>query len=297
MRNFIIIFDGKEGTSPLIRLLNNFHQISIIHQINSSGWEPFDKHNCGALTLKNLEKCLDIIYNKGSIDIKQLNDIYCKTSILPLEEINRNGIVGLKMRFNNYRENPLYIKSFPTWNRALRGLIKNYYARPYKHMLINLLKRNDIVVFFPVRQDILKWGLSRYHGDGTGKGGHLQFDLASGKISIDQIGKIQVDCSRLNKFIMECEKLHAQKHKLMEELSLANIPVYPLCYENFLENKQKYFKQIFKYLDLKISNDELNNALKDGAYFKKVHSDNISNFVVNYQEVIERFGNSFRSWC
>lgn len=297
MRNFIIIFDGKEGTSPLVRLLNNFNQISVFHQVNNSGWEPFDKHNSGSMTLKNLEKCLDIIYNKNSIDFQKLNDIYCKTATLPLEETKINGIVGLKMRYNNYRENPFYIKSFPYWNKLIRGVIKNYSAISYKHMLFDTFKKNNIVVFFPVRQDLLRWGLSRYHGDGTGKGGHLQFDLASGKISSKQIGKIHVDCNRFNKFILECENLHIQKRKLMKELESKKIEVYPICYENFLNNKQKYFKQIFEYLELNISDDELKKALKDGAYFKKVHSDDISNFVVNHQEVIEKFGNSFRSWC
>lgn len=297
MRNFIIIFDGKEGTSPLVRLLNNFNQISVFHQVNNSGWEPFDKHNCGSMSLKNLEKCLDIIYNKELINFQKLNNIYCKTAILPLEETSKDGVVGLKMRFNNYRENPLYFTAFPTWNRLLRGLLKIYSSRSYKNMVIDLLKRNDIVVFFPVRQDILRWGLSRYHGDGTGKGGHLQFDLASGKISREQIGKIHVDCLKLNKFIMECENLHAQKRKLMKELTLAKIQVYPLCYEDFLKDKQEYFKQIFEYLELNISDEEINNALQDGAYFKKVHSDDISNFVINHHEVLEKFGNSFRSWC
>jgi hypothetical protein len=297
MRNFIIIFDGKEGTSPLVRLLNNFNQISVIHQVNSSGWEPFDKHNCGSMPLKNLEKCLETIYNNKSIDFQKLNNIYCKTAMLPLNETSKDGVVGLKMRFNNYRENPLYSTTFPTWNRLLRGLLKIYSSRSYKNMIIDLLKRNDIVVFFPVRQDILRWGLSRYHGDGTGKGGHLQFDLASGKISREQIGKMHVDCLKLNKFIIECKNLHAQKRKLIKKLTLAKIQVHPLCYENFLKDKQNYFKQIFEYLELKISNEEIINALNDGAYFKKVHSDDISNFVVNHQEVLEKFGNSFRSWC
>jgi len=80
MRNFIIIFAEKEGTSPLVRLLNNFEQISIAHQVGVIDWEPFDIHNRGAMTLGNLERCLDIIFGNEAIDFSQLNQIYTKTA-------------------------------------------------------------------------------------------------------------------------------------------------------------------------------------------------------------------------
>ena len=35
MQNFIILFKGSEGTSPLVRLLDEFDQISIIHQVDN----------------------------------------------------------------------------------------------------------------------------------------------------------------------------------------------------------------------------------------------------------------------
>jgi hypothetical protein len=99
MRNFIIFFEEKEGTSPLVRLLDNFEQISIIHQVKNKGWEPFDRHNCGNMSVRNLMRCLDIVFNKVSTDLDLLNQIYIKTAKIPLEEINRNGVVGFKMRF------------------------------------------------------------------------------------------------------------------------------------------------------------------------------------------------------
>ena len=80
MRNFIIIFAEKEGTSPLVRLLNNFEQISIIHQVDVIDWEPFDIHNRGAMTLGNLERCLDMIFSNDAIDFNQLNQIYTGTA-------------------------------------------------------------------------------------------------------------------------------------------------------------------------------------------------------------------------
>ena len=296
MRNFVIFFNEKEGTSPLVRLLDNFDQISVVHQVDNSGWEPFDRHNCGSIPLQNLEQCLDIVFNKDSIDFDRLNRIYTRTSTKPLEMIGKNSVVGFKMRFSNPRTIPRYFAFIPPWNRFWPKLSKQYYAWSFKRMMLDLLKRNNTTVFFAVRQDVLRWGLSKYHGDGSGMPGHLQFKLASGKISRDDIGKIQVDCERLEEIISECERLIAYKRQLMEEFNLAGIRVYPLFYENFLTDKHDYFKQVFEYLELEISTEEIDAALTDGAYFGKVHSDDISDFIVNHQEVTEKFGNRFVSW-
>ena len=295
MRNFIIFFSGKEGTSPLVRLLNNFDQISILHQVNNRGWEPFDAHNCGPMPLRSLKQCLDIVFNNESIDIKQVNNIYTKTSTRPLEEIRKDGVAGFKMRFAS-PSNPLHIAAFTSWNKLSKRLFQQYNARSFKSMMIELLKKNNTTVFFAVRQDLLRWALSKYHGDGTGKPGHLQFKLASGEISKEEIGKFHVDCRRLGKIILRCEKVDTQKHQLMEEFKLAGIQVYPLCYEDFLKDKHKYFEQIFKFLELEISKKKIDVALEHGAYFKKVHSDDISDFVVNHQEVLKIFNNRFISW-
>lgn len=49
MNNFIVLFEEKEGTSPLVRLLDNFERVSAVHHENAGGWEPFDQHNCADL--------------------------------------------------------------------------------------------------------------------------------------------------------------------------------------------------------------------------------------------------------
>ena len=292
MQNFIIFFEEKEGTSPLVRLLDNFEQISIIHQVKNKGWEPFDRHNCGNMSVRNLMRCLDIVFNKASTDFEQLNQIYIKTAKRPLEEINRNGVVGFKMRFAP----PTYMEAFSRWNR-LSKIVTKYYAQSFKRMMINLLKKSNVVIFLAVRQDLLRWGLSRYHGDGTGKPGHLQFKLAKGEITKDEIGKLHVDCTRLEKIISGCERSHSHKRRLMEEFKLSGIQTYPICYEDFLADKRQCISQIFHFIELKISEEEINDALKMGEYFVKVHSDDISNFVENHEEVKEKFGDRFVSWC
>lgn len=297
MRNFIIFFDEKEGTRSLVRLLNNFERISIIHQVNNRGWEPFDRQTCGPMSLGSLERCLDIVFNKSSIDFKRLNRIYTRTSALPLEEISSGiGAVGFKMRFTPPAKIFPNIINCGALNR-LSEIFTAYYAQRFKHMMLKVLKKYDIMVFLAVRQDIYRWGLSKYHGDGSGKPGHLQFKLASGKISRNEIGKIDVDCSRLRKIISVCEASHDRKRRLLEELQLAGIQAHPLLYEDFLTDKQQYFSQILNHLEIKTSQGEIDAALKGGAYFKKVHSDDISDFVQNYGEVQEKFGDRFVSWC
>lgn len=280
MRNFIIIFAEKEGTSPLIRLLNNFEQISIVHQVKTQDWEPFDIHNRGAMPLRDLERCLDMVYNKQSINFKQLNQIYTRTAKKPLEEFSANEVTGLKMRLTTPSQNSLF------WNT----LPKNFTDDAFKLMLFNVLKRNDVVVFIALRQDILRWALSKYHGDGTGQPGHLQFKLANGKIKRNSIGKIHVDSTRFKIIISQCEEAHARKHRLMEDFKLAAIEAHFLVYEDFLTDKQKYLNRILDILELNTSKEEIDAALKMGAYFEKVHSDDISNFVVNHEEVTEKFG-------
>jgi hypothetical protein len=292
MRNFIIFFEEKEGTSPLIRLLDNFDDIAIVHQVAESGWEPFDNHNCGPMSLSSLKQCLDLVLNKAPLDIEQVNQIYTRTATKPLEKINNNGVVGFKMRFVPPKPY-LYIKSFSFWNRVSRRLFK---YRSFRKMMFDLLKKNDVAVFFAVRQDILKWALSKYHGDGTGKSGHIQFKLARGKISKDELGKIHVDCKRFEQIVRQCKKSHVRKRSLLEEFKASGIQVYPLLYENFLSDKQKYFQEMFNVLGIETSIEDIKAAINQGAFFNKVHSNNISDFIENHEEVMEKFGNCFIPW-
>jgi len=292
MRNFIIFFNGREGTSPLVRLLNNFEQVSIIHQVNNAGWEPFDSHNCGPMPLRSFERCLDIIFNKEPLDFKRLNQIYSRMAKRPLEEFKKDGVVGFKMRFNAPRDNFPFMRVFSPLTRLSRKMTN----RLFRRMMFNVLKRNDVVVFLAVRQDVLKFSLSKYRGGGMGKTGHLQFKLASGNLDRHEIGTMHVDCTRLEKIISEYEESHARKRRLMEDLKLAGIQAHPLCYEDFLADKQQYFSRALDFLGLKISMEEIDTALNKGAYFEKVHSSIIADFVENHEEVEEKFGNRFISW-
>jgi len=296
MRNFIIFFQEKTGTSALVRQLDKFESISVVHQERNTGFEPFDTHNCGRMSLIDLEKCLDIIFNPGKKNIEYLNRIYGKTAKRPLDVINDNEAIGFKMRFSPPRRYPLHIDGLSIWNKIASKLFRNYYFRPFKRMMFRTLKKHDVVVLMAVRQDLLKLGLSKYHGDGTGKPGHLQFKLARGVITRDETEKIQVDCARLERIISKCETLDENNRHFMEELKNSGVEAHPILYEEFVADRRSYLERLFRTLKLNITKDELSKVLDQEEFLKKVHSDDISEFVENHKEVTDRFANRFVSW-
>jgi hypothetical protein len=296
MRNFIIFFTEKSGTSPLVRLLDKFEQITILHQENNTGFEPFDRHNCGRMPLRDLKKCLDMIFGCGPTDIDQLNSVYTKTAKRPLDIIDGEGAVGFKMRFTAPNSDPLRMNGRFGASKLLTRSIGQLHNRSFKKMMFDILKRHDVTVLMAVRQDVLRWGLSKYHGDGTGKPGHLQFKMARGAIGRDDIGKIRVDCSRLEKIISACEAVHAENRQLIDEFKQSGIRAHPILYEEFVADKRSYLNALFEILELEITEDEIARVLSQEEYLKKVHPDEISEFVENHEEVMKRFSDRFVSW-
>jgi len=280
----------------MVRLLDKFGLITILHQEKNSGYEPFDRHNCGRMSLRSLKKCLDNIYNKGPKNTDRLNRVYATTAKKPLSVINDKGVVGFKMRFKPPKLYPLHLDGFPAWNRLLERCFRKKYIHAFKALMFDVLKRHDVVVLISIRQDVLRWGLSKYHGDGTGKPGHLQFKLARGAISKKNIGTVDVDCGRLEKIISKCETLHEEKRSLMEEFRQAGVQAHSILYEEFVTDRRSYLERLFRILELDITSDEISQVLGQEEYFKKVHSDDISEFVENHEEVTSRFADRFISW-
>ena len=294
MRNFIILFEEKEGTSVLVRLLDNFKQISIVHQAGDRGWEPFTHNSCGWLRVRELTRCFDLIFDKNPLDLDRLNGIYAKKAAAPLDAIDKSGSVGFKMRV--VPPNPIERMWLGFMNDLSQTLTRKDYSRSFERTMIETSKANDLVVFFAVRQDVFRWALSKYHGDGTGKPGHIQFKLASGSISQSEIEKIYVDPDGFEEVVQACETSHANKRRLMGEFEAAGVPVHPLRYEDFLTDKTRYFTRLLELLEIDISHAELESALELGSNFKKVHSDDISDFVENHEEVTEIFGERYVKW-
>lgn len=290
MKRFIILFTEKEGTSALVRALDNFAGISILRATEDRAWEPFNHDICGSMPHASLRRCLELVFAGQPIDFECLNRIYTRTSHRPLLELETENAVGLKMRFvQPWRATyPRIARSRVT--KPIRNLLRTLRFKRFKKMMFELFQQNEVVVFLAVRQDNLRWGLSKYHG------GHFQFAIASGKKRKEDLGKIDVNCDRLEEIVRECERMHAEKRLLMEELTLAGIQAYPLLYEDFLSDKRSYFKKVLGYLGLDITEGELDTVLQKGMHFQKVHSECISEFVENHKEVEEKFGNRFISW-
>jgi len=248
------------------------------------------------MTIDDLRKCFDIIFGKGPRNIEQLNRIYTKTAVMPLDNIGESGVVGFKMRFTPPIRYPFHINRLPGWNKLSDALFRIMYQRSFKKMMFDTLRRHDVIILMAIRQDVLRLALSKYHGDGTGEPGHLQFKLARGVIARNEIEKINVDCERLEKIVSKCEALHEKNRRLMQEFKQAGNQIHPILYEEFVSDKRSYLESLFKILELDITGDEITQVLEQEEYFKKVHSDDISEFVENYEEVTHRFAGRYVSW-
>ena len=279
-RNFIILFDEKEGSSPLVRALDNFDEIDVVHQVNKQGWEPFDPHNCGEISSKDYRRCLELIFNDQWDYIEELNHIYSKRATRALAPFDKRKSNGFKMRLRPQKR---------TRFRFHRKLL----MRSIKRATFEILRAHHVVAFVLVRQDVFRLALSKYHGDGTGKAGHIQFRLASKTITRSEIPKIRVDCEEFERLVDQCERLVDGKKLLINEMGEYGIPAVPLLYEEFCNDKLGYFKDVLDILGIRISDKRISETLQQDMYFKKVHGTDISTFVINHEEVFSRFGHRF----
>ena len=87
-----------------------------------------------------------------------------------------------------------------------------------------------------------------------------------------------------------------QKRSLASELGRAGIKAFPLFYEEFCRDKRAFLKGVFEHLENPVSDNEIEEALRQGTVLEKVHSDDISDFVTNHEEVMTKFGDRYFSW-
>ena len=297
MHNFVMFFDEKEGTTALVSLMSRFPELSVVQLENNGGLEPFDAHACGPMSLHDLENCLDLVFASGGADMTELNRIYSKTSERRVGAIGTGQSVGFKMRYRSPWPDRRRLASMGGLRRRLTKTAIAYQQFAFSRMMRRVLKRHEVVVLLAVRQDVLRWALSKYHGDGTGNPGHLQFKLANGTIRHEDIGKIRVDCNELAGIINHCRKVHASKRRIQRQLERAGIPVHVVRYESFLSDQIATLEAIFGALELHVSNARIAEIAAQKTKFVKVHSDDISDFVENHEEVTSRFGDQFVEWA
>lgn len=290
MANFLVLFNEKEGTSHLMMLLDQFSGVSIVHQVDGRGWEPFDWHLHRNLSIRTLMRCLHLVFTPGDDHVAKLNKIYTRTADRPLDHYETSDNIGFKMRFalpaEQTRISRLIARRGPRWLHDLR-----IDQRRYERNLFALLRKHRVVVLFAVRQDLFRWALSKYHGDGTGKDGHLQFDIAYGKRDRSDVPAIEVDPVRFRQLIDNRRALIDEKLRLMHKMQMQGIRTAALIYEELLNNPHMYFRKLFRAIGHRVSDTEISTVLKKGTPFRKVHSNDISEFVINHEEIEAQFGN------
>ena len=297
MKNFIIQFDEKVGSTAMVQILDNFKGISIIHQDGLGGWEPFDCHCCGEISLRRLRKCFELIYSNNPSSQELLNYMYNKSATGRLVEFETAAPVGFKMRFGTKRRMATVLKVFRNVPvNSIKNMVIKIERKLKNRMLYKFLKEYNIIVFTVVRQDVFRWALSKYHGgDGINKN-HLQFALAKGEVSKESLGKIHIEPERFSSILDNCIEKNCDKFLELQRLKRYGIKAYPILYEEFLENKHAFFKRICKILNVDADDKAIEKSIGKGTALKKVHSNDISEFIENHEEILERFGNRFTPW-
>jgi hypothetical protein len=280
-RNFVILFEEKEGSTPIVRLLDNFSAIDIVHQVPNNGWEPFDLHRCGPISMRNYLRCLELIYSDQTPYMQELNRIYTATAPHPLQHFDKGKSVGFKMRFRPQRT---------------KEWLRRVLEPAFTHYSIRRFRANEVVVFVTVRQDVFRWALSKYHGDGTGRAGHLQFKLAKGKIDRSQIPKTHVDLNAFGRLLESCERQILLKRRLIARLNRNGVTAWPMLYESFCNDTRGFFAEVLSRLELPSTEHGITAALEKGTRFQKVHGHDVREFVVNADDVMEEFGERYVSW-
>lgn len=295
MNRFVLLFNEREGTSAFIRLLDNFQQISLIRREGDVISEPFDRHNCGPMTPRNFTNLFHLLFDDNALNINKINHIYTKTSHRAITPYNKNKITGFKMRLYNgiYLPYPRYIRMF------LLGfpITGNFLRRKREDLFFDLIKTLKFTVFLAIRQDVFRKALSKYYSNNISTGNvHPQFDIANGKLNPSGLPKIFVKPKQLEKYLDKSKQEIIAQRILYRQLKKRQIPVFPLLYEDFLMDKVSFIKTFFRDLGHIVSDEDIQKAIKKGNPFKKVHSNDISDFVINGDELEKKYGHEYNRW-
>ena len=231
------------------------HLKQLKNKIDIIGFEPFDNcHMKTPLIGEDLTKIFNLVYSKNH-KIDDINNIYKKYSNKELDNIDTTKSVGFKMRYRNLE------------------------------LIEQPLKNNNVVILVLIRKNVFKWALSTYDSKST------QFKLIRGEISKDP--EITVDINKFKDILNKCEKSLDERYKLINTLKSKGLNVYPIYYEDYCNDKENFFKKFFNYIDINLSTQELSEFANKPNFFKKVHSDDIKQYVTNYDELKKEFGQKY----
>lgn len=283
-KNFVILFQEKEGSSAIVDTLQRFPDINVV------GFEPFDRY-----------RFLQAYHGGKGRDMSAQHLLRCLTDILdtnvPTDEAYKR-VKGIYSQYNT--------KGVHHWPSKSAAAPKDFVLRrdqssgfkmrmrpQIRSQLFELWARTGTVVFVMYREDVLKWAISKY------RSGHLQFKLADGRLKRNQIGKITVDHRRLSRMITDCEKRLKHKQSLVSEMQRKGVDARLLRYEKFCFNKKAWLEETLTAIDCDVGViDSVLKNLESSEFFKKVHSDDlrqvISNYDVTKRSLIKYFDKSDR---
>lgn len=245
MKNFVIFFNGHEGSTAIIS-----HLKKLENMVDIIWYEPFDnchlKKRLGGRDLKNIFKAVFSNHTQG---YTVASKIYKSYSDKPLTKFSANKSVGFKMRCRAFND------------------------------IHPILKEKKVVVFVLIRRNIARWALSRCRPNS------LQFKLV--RKEIDQNPKLDVDLKLFEQKVELCQRLLKEKKDLLNTCRKLGIEAHPIYYEDYCEDKVGFFTNIFGKLGIRMDKKHIESFANRDVYFKKVHDDDISKFVTNYQEVLD----------
>jgi LPS sulfotransferase NodH len=298
-----MFFEEKEGSTAVLQFLDALGMVSVVRRETEAGlggWEPFEWFNCGSLGPRKFRRCLELIFCERPLNIAQLNEIYMSTARAPLRSFDASSSVGFKMRITPPWDIPFLpaasavrrMKPVDLLTKALRRLNRGTFRR----LMAESLAAMNVVVFVMVRQDIFRWAISKYHGDGTGRAGHLQFRMAGGEIDDDAVPAIRFDPDLFGRIIDKCTRIHETKRWWSDSMRAAGIEVHALRYEDFLSDRTAFFARLLGHLDMPVENRELEARLAQQIRLRRVHGSDISRYVENHREITRLYGDRFIRW-
>jgi hypothetical protein len=301
--NFVLFFEEKEGSTAVIQILSELDQVSVVRRETMSGlggWEPFEWFNCGSLSPDHFRRCLQLIFGQRPVDLAALNSVYTRTARAPLRPFDASRSVGFKMRINPPWDIPRLTAASPLRRLAAVDYLARFLRRAGRNSFKNLMGRAcsdlGVVVLVMVRQDIFRWAISKYHGDGTGRPGHLQFRLASGEVEAGGLPMITIDPQKFGRIVDRCVELHKVKRWWADAMRDAGVTVHALRYEEFLSDRIAFFSALLRTLGIRLGDGELDDRLSRQIRLQRVHGSDISEYVSNHREITDRYGGRFIAW-
>lgn len=291
MTNFICLFTEKEGSTAMLQSLDLFNDVSVVHQSDGRGWEPFEHHNCGNANISVIINCMNAMFTRDSGQLKSAKGDYDKLARQSMEINIEKKAVGFKMRFRAPRNFFPKTKSI-TFNRAFSYISRFFFNRRFRENVTECLIENNVKVFFIVRQDVMRWALSKYIGRGDGRIGHRQFTKHR---PLDTEPKL-INPNRLSKIVDKCLHIHAHRKQEFKRLQSLGIDCHVLTYESFQKDKAAFYNGFLKKLHIDANVESIHKVLVGGVGPTKVHSDSLHRFVTNHEEISKKFGSFYESW-